>query len=48
MRILILVVLGLFFTTSAFASETTDKRLICSIKDFEVILDGEKMVARCR
>jgi len=34
MRILILLVLGLLSSTSAFAQETTNKRIICSIKDF--------------
>jgi hypothetical protein len=40
MRILILLVLGLLSSTSAFSQETTDKRIICSIKKFTVAYEG--------
>ena len=41
MRMKILFVLGLLFTTSAFSQETVNKRIICSIKDFSAASLGK-------
>ena len=45
MRKIVLFVLGSLLATSAFAQETTNKRIICSIKDFSVSFNGKDRIA---